>query len=234
MKILLLTFVTVMLGACSVFGESGVEIAPYTVLEKDENLSIEVRNYESMVLVTTPMSGGMEEGQNDSFRRLFGYISGDNVSASKVDMTAPVIMDEANNKQQGEEFAMTAPVLMGEGRQSSGQEIDMTAPVFMDDESGIATMSFVLPEKYTIETAPRPTNLDVKLEEITDYTVAAIIFSGRLKQDNIDKNKRILGNWINDNGYRMTGLPKSAGYNAPWTLPMLRRNEVLIPVQKTE
>ena len=44
------------MSVCSVLGHSGVEITPYKVLEKGG--AIEVRHYESLVLVTTDMPGG--------------------------------------------------------------------------------------------------------------------------------------------------------------------------------
>jgi len=124
---------------------------------------------------------------------------------------------------------MTAPVLMDKEIDTS-TEIPMTAPVFMDGDKNEPMMSFVLPETYTIETAPKPKNDAVTLSELNDYTVAAIQFSGRLTDKNIKKHKDILEAWIADKGYKVTGSYKSAGYNAPFVLPMLRRNEVLIPI----
>ena len=64
-----------MLSGCSVFGKSNVEIAPYKVLEKENNL--ELRHYDRLVLVTTAMPKGMDS-QNSPFRKLFNYISGKN------------------------------------------------------------------------------------------------------------------------------------------------------------
>ena len=81
-----------LLSACSMFGNSGVDIAPYNVLEKDG--AIEIRHYDSMVLATTDMPGGMNKGDNQAFQNLFDYISGANVSADKIAMTAPVFMQE--------------------------------------------------------------------------------------------------------------------------------------------
>lgn len=193
------------------FGKSGVETAPYQVLEVAQDADIELRHYESLVLVTTPMNGGMESGQNKAFGRLFDYISGDNVAQSKI--------------------AMTAPVLMGETNEQKGQKIPMTAPVFMDGTQDSYTMSFVLPATMTIDTAPRPKNKDVTLEEVKDYKVAAITFNGYLNQETIDAHKVKLKNWMKANGYKATGSYKSAGYNPPFTIPALRRNEVMIPVE---
>jgi len=179
------------LAGCAMFGKSDVETAPYTVLEKEDNL--ELRNYERLVLVTTAMPEGMD-GQNGPFYKLFDYISGKNKDTKEIPMTAPVFM---NQKDESTE-----------------------------------TMSFVLPESFTIEMAPPPQDPSVKLEEITDYTVAAITFSGLLTQDNINKHRDILEAWITRKGYKKTGAVKAAGYNPPFTIPTLRRNEVFIPIEK--
>ena len=69
----------------------------------------------------------------------------------------------------------------------------MTAPVFMDQvNSSSESMSFVLPKDFTLETAPLPQDPTVKLEEITNFTVAVITFNGFLKADNINEHKAIL------------------------------------------
>ena len=195
------------LSGCSVFGDSGVEIAPYRILKSEEEAKIELRNYPLMILVSAPMEG---EGRNNAFRQLFDYISGANVDASKIAMTAPVFMDQ----------------------DEKGVEIPMTAPVFMDDEGDQKMMSFVMPADFTMENTPVPTNPNVKVSEVKDYQVAVITFNGRLSDSNIQKHRDMLESWIAENGYVVSGAVKSAGYNAPFTLPAARRNEVLIPVQK--
>ncbi len=210
------TFMTIILGiltssllsACSMFGNSGVDIAPYSVLEKDG--TIEIRRYDSMVLATTHMPGGMDKGDNQAFQRLFDYISGSNVNVDKIAMTAPVLMQE----KQG------------------GKEIEMTAPVFMNESTNRETMSFVLPANYTFESAPKPIDPTVRLEKIENFTVAAITFSGSLGSSNIQNNKDKLEKWINSSAYKQVAQYQVAGYNPPWTIPFLRRNEVLIPVEK--
>jgi hypothetical protein len=178
-------------GGGPVFGKSGVEELPYTVLDKEDNF--ELRHYDRLVLVTTPMQDGTER-QNSPFNTLFKYISGENQATTEIPMTAPVFMDQAD---QATEY-----------------------------------MSFVLPEDFTIETAPVPQDPTVKLEEITDYTVATVTFSGFLKQDNIEKHKALLETWIARKALKKIGPVKAAGYNPPFTIPAMRRNEILIQVQK--
>jgi len=208
-KRLLLTLGTLMLAGCSVFGHTGVENAPYTLLQADESHRIEVRRYDAMVLVSTSMAG---DGRNSAFRKLFRYISGDNEGATPIAMTAPVFMDNRN--------AM-----------AKGTKIAMTAPVFMSNQSDTAMMSFVMPKDFTLQTTPKPTDPDVVVSEITNYTVAAIQFSGTLSKRNVAKQSKLLQDWLTANGYTAAGAPIEAGYNGPLTLPMLRRNEILIELE---
>jgi hypothetical protein len=71
------------------YGRGGYESAEYQVVV--DQGSFQVREYPSLVLATTPMSGpGLDDG--DSFRRLFRYISGGNVAGAKISMTTPVLM----------------------------------------------------------------------------------------------------------------------------------------------
>ena len=203
----LLIFITFLMTGCSVFGDNGVEDAPYSVLENDAKSMIEVRRYEPMILVSTNMSGS---GQNSAFRKLFRYITGENVGANDIAMTAPVFMDNVETSQ--------------------GVDIPMTAPVFMDEQSNEPVMSFVMPKDFTMSSTPKPTNPNVWVSEIKDYTVVAIQFSGLLSDSNIEKHTKVLSKWVKDKGYSSSGKVVSAGYNGPFTLPMFRRNEVLMEI----
>lgn len=198
-------FTVLLIAGCSVFGDNGVESAPYTLVKADVGQNIEVRNYDSMILVSTDMAG---DGRNSAFRKLFRYIDGENEASAAIAMTAPVIMD---NSSKGEKIAMTAPVLMNNRPDSS-------------------MMSFVMPKEFTLQTTPKPTNPDLVVTEVKNYKVAAIQFSGTLSKSNVAKHTTLLQDWITANGYTAIGEPVEAGYNGPLTLPMLRRNEVLIEI----
>ena len=205
MKVLLPLFAALLTTGCSVFGDNGVESAPYTLLKADTSQNIEVRNYDSMILVSTDMAG---DGRNSAFRKLFRYIDGENEASAAIAMTAPVIMDNTGKSQK----------------------IAMTAPVFMNNRPGGSMMSFVMPKEFTLQTTPKPTNPDLVVTEVKDYKVAAIQFSGTLSRSNVAKYTELLQQWITANGYTAIGEPVEAGYNGPLTLPMLRRNEVLIEI----
>ena len=209
MKLLLITVTVLLLAGCSVFGQSNVETAPYTLIKQENSLKIEVRNYASMVLVSADMSGN---GRNSAFRKLFRYISGDNEGATTIAMTAPVLMD-------------------GEQSSAKGTEIAMTAPVFMGNQAGKSLMSFVMPKDFTLQNTPKPKDPTLQVSELKNYRVAAIQFSGTLSDRNVQAHTKILQDWLNTEGYTAIGAPVEAGYNGPMTLPMLRRNEILIEIQ---
>jgi hypothetical protein len=117
------------------------------------------------------------------------------------------------------------------GKNVSKKEIPMTAPVFFEQANEATEfMSFVLPESFSIKTAPLPKDPGVKLEEIVHFTVAVITFSGSFNQDNINTHKTILEEWIARKRFKKRGVVKAAGYNPPFTIPALRRNEVLITI----
>ena len=208
MKLLIPLLFLVILTGCSVFGESGVEDAPYTLLKSEQTQKIEVRNYESMVLVSSSISA---DGMNSAFRNLFRYITGDNEGSEEIAMTAPVFMDESD-------------------ADSKGTDISMTAPVFMKEQSEQEIMSFVMPADFTIQSTPKPTNPDVWITEVKDYKVVVIKFSGLLSDSNVDAQTKILNSWITKNGYTAISEPIKAAYNGPFTIPWFRRNEVMIEV----
>jgi hypothetical protein len=216
-KFILLILTSIFVTGCSVVGQSDVETAPYTLLKADETQKIEVRNYDSMVLVSTSMSS---KSGSSAFRKLFSYIAGDNEGATEIAMTAPVIMNDKNEVKK--DVRKDA---------KKGAEISMTAPVFMNDSADNSMMSFVMPKDFTLATTPKPTNPEVYVSELKDYKVASIQFSGTLSDSNVEKYTLILKTWMTENGYVAISEPVKAGYNGPLTLPIWRRNEMLIEVR---
>jgi hypothetical protein len=53
-----------------------IEETKYTVLEKEDDF--EIRRYEPQIVAETYVEGDLEEVGNEGFRRLYGFISGDN------------------------------------------------------------------------------------------------------------------------------------------------------------
>ncbi len=82
------TLSAIALGACSVVGVRTTEEAPYEVLVKDGRM--EVRQYAPLIVAETIVDAEYQQSGNIAFRRLGGYIFGDNQQQQKVAMTAPV------------------------------------------------------------------------------------------------------------------------------------------------
>lgn len=74
------------LAGCA-FTRAGYESAPFKTVLKEGGF--ELREYPELPVVSTEMNG-----DDASFMRLFGYISGGNLEKQKVAMTTPVIMKE--------------------------------------------------------------------------------------------------------------------------------------------
>jgi hypothetical protein len=100
MFFLLLSSSLVVLGTLvwSVTARAGYESAPYKVIESDGN--VEIREYPDLVLASTK-SKVDGRGDNGSFMRLFRYISGNNESDQKIEMTTPVFMEAGSSDEKG-------------------------------------------------------------------------------------------------------------------------------------
>src|SRR4051794_22920372 len=100
------------LGACSVVGiRSGTEEPAYQVVARLEQ-GVEIRRYGPRLAAATTVEGSVDDWQARSaaFKRLAGFIFGDNRPQAKIAMTAPVQIAPGSAK-----IAMTAPVATAAG-----------------------------------------------------------------------------------------------------------------------
>ncbi len=89
-----------------------------------------------------------------------------------------------------------------------------------------------MPSKYSMDSLPVPNNNRVRLKKILTKKFVVIEFSGTNSNENVTEHEDQLMNYIEANQIKIIGSPKYAFYNAPWTLPFLRRNEVMIEINK--
>ena len=106
----------------------------------------------------------------------------------------------------------------------------MTAPVTQSKKDGKLVMQFYLPSKFNKDNAPNPSRPDVEIVNIEGGYFAVIVYSGRSSDKNFIKHKDILENELKKDDISILGPPIKATYNGPFTLPMLRRNEVMFEV----
>tara|TARA_B100000287_G_C20170223_1_gene597944 strand:+ start:87 stop:590 length:504 start_codon:yes stop_codon:yes gene_type:complete len=118
------------------------------------------------------------------------------------------------------------------GSNEENQEIKMTAPVTQIEKNGNMTMQFYLPSKFHENNVPSPTNSDVKVLNMKGGYFAAITYSGRASDKNFIKHKEILENQLKKDEISILSPPIRATYNSPFTLPMLRRNEVMFEIER--
>ena len=204
----------------SVFGIRGLYEQPkYDVVARLTG-GVEVRQYAPRLAAETTVSAGDEAaGRDEAFRLLAGYIFGANTPA-----------DGRTAGGAGEKVAMTAPV---EVKRGGGETVAMTTPVQVDraDGAGGYTMRFFLPSKLTADTAPEPRDARVRIVTVPGETVAVLRFGGSWDARNIGAKKQALLRSLEGSGWRAAGEPDTLYYDPPFTIPVLRRNEVVTPVE---
>jgi len=186
---------------------SDVEKPDYKVIQSEQN--IEIRQYDPMIIAEVEVDGKREDAIGDGFRLLADYIFGNNTVQQVISMTAPV-------------------------QQKENQKIAMTAPVQQQSTGKSWRMSFVMPSKYSMDSLPVPNNNRVRLKEILTKKFVVIEFSGTNSNENVTEHENQLMNYIEANQIKINDSPKYAFYNPPWSLPFLRRNEVMIEINQQQ
>ena len=144
------------------------------------------------------------ETDNSGFRILFDYISGANLGSGKLEMTVPVTQSE---------------------------KIAMTVPVTQSNTNGKMMMRFFLPEEYSTQNAPKPTDPRVRIIDLPEQYFGVIGYSGFASESNFEKYHEELRAVLLSDGLVIKGPPVKATYNSPFTLPFLRRNEAMYPIE---
>jgi hypothetical protein len=187
--------------------------------------SFEVRQYAPMLVAETVVDGDMDEASNRGFRRIADYIFGNNQSAqtgsaAKIAMTAPVTLEP-----QSEKIAMTAPVTMSAANNATDSA--MTG-------SNKWRVHFVMPSKYTMANIPQPKNADVKLREIPGKYFAVYNYTGFNTKSQVQAKTDELVAWVREKNLKALSSPQLSRYDPPWTLPMFRRNEIMIEIEEVK
>lgn len=170
---------------------------------------IEVRQYGAMVAAEVSVAGDRETASSAGFRALAGYIFGGNSGKKSIAMTAPVVQAQA---------------------QAKGQSIAMTAPVMQTGDGKEWTVRFIMPKAMTLQNLPTPNNPQVKLVPLKPASFAAIRFSGMAKEADIQRQTKLLQDYMAARSMKAAGPASLARYDPPWTPSMMRRNEIMIPI----
>ena len=186
------------------------ETPDYQVIHEIDD--VEFRRYEPYIVAETFVGNEYDANGagNEGFRRLAGYIFG-------------------NNRRRNE-IAMTAPVTQSTARQS--QKISMTAPVNQSAESNGWTIQFMMPSGYTLDSLPEPVDSRIRFREVPARLVATVRYSGRWTESNYRQHERVLLDTLASVGVEPSSAPVLARYDAPYIPSFLRRNEVMVEVDQ--
>ena len=160
-----------------------------------------------MMNAEVDVDGKRVDAVSDVFRRIDDHIFGNNSVQPDISIT------DLEQQQESQKIAMTAPVQ----QQSTGRSW---------------RVSFVMPSKYSMESLPEPNNDRVRLKKILSKKFIVIKFSGTNSNKNLAEHEKQLMSYLEDKKFKIIGSPKYAFYSPPWTLPFMRRNEVMLEINK--
>jgi hypothetical protein len=184
----------------------------FSIIEKSE--PFELRAYAPQLVAEVKVEGDLDAASSQGFRLIAAFIFGQNQVSEKIAMTVPVGIETS----QSTKIAMTVPV----GIEAS-----------KDSVKGVNqwVFSFVMPSEYTMATLPKPINPLVTIRELPAQKRAAITFSGFYNDAKVLEKTKALEEWIKSKQWQAIGSPQFARYNPPWSIPFMRRNEILITVR---
>jgi hypothetical protein len=187
------------------FTVMAIEEPEFISIEKKD--AFEIREYQPKLIAQVLVNGTFDSASSKGFRLLADFIFGNNKTnegSKKIDMTAPVVTRDASEK------------------------IDMTAPVVSEETERGWYISFNMPKQYSKDTLPIPNNPEVKIIEVPKEKFAVITFSGLVREKKYAEMLNLLNEEMRKRNLEPQGPVILARYNPPWTLPFLRRNELMI------
>lgn len=168
----------------------------------------EIRDYQAAVAAEVTVTGDQKGAASKGFRLLAGYIFGGNTRRQSIAMTAPV------------------------AQQPTNETIAMTAPVTQTASEGAWIVRFTMPSAYSLATLPEPNDPRIKLKDIAPARFAVVRFSGLARPASVEAKTADLIDFVSAHDLRSKGPTSLAQYNPPWTLWFMRRNEVMIEVER--
>ena len=146
--------------------------------------------------------------------------------------TTKVQADYKNSTSSG--FRRIASYIFGGNDKE--MKIAMTAPVIADCPSeGLKSynISFVMPKEHSIKDLPKANISEVSIQKESLGEVAVLSFGGWASESRSTGYQKKLSELLTKNKIETKGGFMIAQYNSPWTLPPLRKNEVMVRILNT-
>jgi hypothetical protein len=175
------------------------ETPKYTVERADG--PIELRIYAPRLMAEVSVAGSQSQAINAGFRLLAAYIFGANEGGAKVAMTTPVT-------------------------QIPGETIAMTTPVTQMARDGNWLVQFMMPSEYSLATLPKARDPNIRFVTLPANRQVVLRFSGTANARVLASKEGELRSWSRGQALTAAAGPFYYFYDAPWTLPWNRRNEV--------
>ncbi|MEB3206084.1 MAG: heme-binding protein [Vampirovibrionales bacterium] len=188
---------------------AATETPPYAIIQSAPQ-QIEIREYPELIVAETTTQGDRQQAANQAFRILADYIFGNNQARKKSDQAS-------SEASASEKLAMTAPVIQTSPSNGAG--------------SAQWQMQFVMPQGATLASLPLPNHPAISLKSEPARRVVVIRFSGTASEKNLQKHLALLVDYAAKHRLSTQGEPAYAFYNPPWTLPFMRRNEIMLRLQ---
>jgi SOUL heme-binding protein len=191
-----------------VFGIRLYEEPHYEVIERLPD-RVEIRSYGPRLAAEVELPAPGDAGRSEAFQLLFAYIAGANRTPGA----------------GSDRIAMTVPVEV-RGR----ERLAMTVPVQTSEANAGGRMRFFLPAKFDLASAPTPLDSRVRLITMPAETIAVLRYSGS-GADRVQREAELAAALVRS-PWRRQGEPYTLNYDAPFTLPFVRRNEAAATVEK--
>ena len=93
----------------------------------------------------------------------------------------------------------------------------------------------ILPSRFGVTNMPQPLEKNIKLVKIPGMMVASCRYSGKNSEELMDRKTLELMDWLEKQSrYKSVSEARFAQYDSPYSIPLLRRNEIQITVVETE
>ena len=180
------------------------ETPKYTVDRRDG--PIEVRDYAPRLMAEVSVEGSRSAAISAGFRVLAAYIFGANDGGAKMAMTTPVT-------------------------QVPGETIAMTTPVTQMARDGNWLVQFMMPGEFSLPGLPKAKDPHIRFVSLPANRQVVLRFSGIAGERVLQAKEGELRSWARGQALTVTAGPFYYFYDAPWTLPWNRRNEVAFVLQ---